>query len=56
MSSDQQIGQIYRQFDSQAIAVGLTYKFGQNNNNRKQPQKNKNNNEPSDEMNPEMMY
>lgn len=56
MSSDQQIGQIYRQFDSQAIAVGLTYKFGQNNNNRKQPQRNKNNNEPSDEMNMEMMY
>lgn len=54
MSSDQQIGELYRQFDSQAIAVGLTYKFGQNNNNRKQARKN--NNEPSDDMNPEMMY
>jgi len=51
--SNQQIGQIYRQFDSQAIAVGLTYKFGQNNNNRKQTRKN---NEPSDDVNPDMMY
>ncbi|MGC8824098.1 MAG: TonB-dependent receptor domain-containing protein [Bacteroidales bacterium] len=55
MSSNQQIGELYRQFDSQAIAVGLTYKFGQGNNNRKQPRKN-NNNDASDDINPDMMY
>ncbi|MCX7987299.1 MAG: TonB-dependent receptor [Bacteroidales bacterium] len=56
MSSEQQIGQIYRQFDSQAVAVGLTYKFGQNNNNNRKPGKKNNGNDQTDEMNNEMMF
>ncbi len=54
MSSNQQTGQMYRQFDSQFISVGLTYKIG-----KQQPQQRKkqdNNNGNDNQMDDSMMY
>ncbi len=53
MSSEQQMGEMFRQFSSQAISIGFTFKFGNNdNNNRKRL---KQNNERNDEENIDMM-